>query len=91
MSALGQSRRFDLRPTTSGLPRSTDIIRSLRLVRFVPIPEVGELPGAFQNRDHRDSLVLQGGLAMKLARRQFLRQADRPCPKSAKTGSRQAI
>src|SRR5712692_5128560 len=30
MSALGQKRRFDWRPVTSGLPRSTDILSLLR-------------------------------------------------------------
>jgi hypothetical protein len=40
MSASGKSRRFDPLPATSGLPRSTDVIRPARLVRFVPIPEV---------------------------------------------------
>jgi len=34
---LGQSRRFGPLPATSGLPRSTDIIRPARLVRLVPI------------------------------------------------------
>jgi hypothetical protein len=34
---LGQSRHFDRVPVTSGLPRSTDINRPARLVRFVPI------------------------------------------------------
>jgi hypothetical protein len=33
---MGQSRHFDPAPLTSGLPRSTDIIRPDRLVRFVP-------------------------------------------------------
>jgi hypothetical protein len=30
MNALGQKRRFDWRPVTSGLPRSTDILSLLR-------------------------------------------------------------
>src|SRR6476646_11357972 len=34
---MGQSRRFDRPPTTSGLPRGTDIARAVRLVRFAPI------------------------------------------------------
>jgi hypothetical protein len=37
MTGLGQSRRFGPLPATSGLPRSTDIIRPARLVRLVPI------------------------------------------------------
>src|ERR1700738_5336087 len=37
---LGQKLRFDLGPATSALPRSTDIIRPVRLVRFVPRREV---------------------------------------------------
>jgi hypothetical protein len=36
MSELGQSRRFDPLPATSGLPRSTDIIKPVPLVRLVP-------------------------------------------------------
>src|SRR5260221_2869651 len=32
----GQKRRFDPMPATSGLPRTTDVIRPARLVRFVP-------------------------------------------------------
>lgn len=35
-SVVGQSRRFDDQPTASDPPRITDIIRSARLVRFVP-------------------------------------------------------
>lgn len=40
MSEMGQSRRFDPLPATSGLPRSTDVVRPVRLVRFVPTAEV---------------------------------------------------
>jgi hypothetical protein len=40
MSQLGQKRRFDPLPATSGLPQPTDIVRPARLVRFVPIAEV---------------------------------------------------
>ena len=36
----GQTRRFDPLPATSGQPRTTDIIRPSRLVRFVPKAEV---------------------------------------------------
>jgi hypothetical protein len=36
MSEVGHSRHFDRLPTTSGLPRSTDIIGPAPLVRFVP-------------------------------------------------------
>jgi hypothetical protein len=36
MSQMGQKRRFDPLPAISGLPRSTDVIRSARLVRLVP-------------------------------------------------------
>jgi len=43
MSQMGQKRRFERRPITSGLPRLTDINRPARLVQFVPIPEVGGL------------------------------------------------
>ena len=37
MSQLGQSRRFDPPPTTSGIPQTSDIIMSAELVRLVPI------------------------------------------------------
>jgi len=37
MSALGQNRRFDSRPATSGLPRLADILRVIRHVFKVPI------------------------------------------------------
>ena len=36
LGAHGQSRCFDPLPATSNLPRTTDIIRLTRLVRFVP-------------------------------------------------------
>jgi hypothetical protein len=37
MSELGQKRRFDPVPATSGLPLTADLVRPVRLVRFVPI------------------------------------------------------
>jgi hypothetical protein len=37
MSQMGHSRRSDRAPATSGLPRSTDIVR---LVRFGPTAEI---------------------------------------------------
>jgi len=40
ISELGQKRRFDPLPATSGLPRSTDIIRPVRLVRLVPTADI---------------------------------------------------
>ena len=40
MPAMGQSRRFDPLPATSGLPRTTDIIRPARLVRNVPTGDI---------------------------------------------------
>jgi hypothetical protein len=40
MSQLGQTRHFDRAPLTSGLPRSTDVVRPIRLVRFMPKPDV---------------------------------------------------
>jgi hypothetical protein len=36
MSGLGQKRRFDCQPITSGLPCSTDILRARRHVLKVP-------------------------------------------------------
>ena len=40
MPAMGHSRRFDPLPATSGLPRTTDIIRPARLVRNVPTGDI---------------------------------------------------
>ena len=39
-SAVGQPRRFDCVPPTSALPPSTDIVRSARQVRFVPLADI---------------------------------------------------
>ena len=39
-SGMGQSRHFGRRPTTSGPPLETDIIRAGRHVSKVPTPEV---------------------------------------------------
>ena len=39
-SELGQKRRFDHLPATSGLPRGTDIVGPTRLVRFVPRSDI---------------------------------------------------
>jgi hypothetical protein len=39
MSETGQTRRFDGRPATSGLPRTTDFVRPAGLVRFVPFAD----------------------------------------------------
>jgi hypothetical protein len=40
MAASDQKRRFDLLPATSSLPRTTDINRPARLVRFVPTTDI---------------------------------------------------
>jgi hypothetical protein len=42
-SALGQTRRLDRSPATSGLAQITDIIRPARLVRLVPNCDIGRL------------------------------------------------
>ena len=39
MTAPGQSRHFGYRPTTSGLPLETDIVRAGRHVSKVPLPD----------------------------------------------------
>ena len=73
-SALGQSRRFDGRPATSGLTRLTDIIRIRRHVSNVPCVEAavaGLRDGAF-------SLEPFIGPLVKEARRAFfIRQTVR--------------
>ena len=43
MSELGQTRRSDRAPVTSGLPLATDILSVRRHVLKVPAPEVGAL------------------------------------------------
>jgi hypothetical protein len=40
MSPMGHSRHFGRRPTTSGLPLETDIVRAGRHVSKVPTTEV---------------------------------------------------
>src|SRR5205823_3134244 len=40
MSEKGHSRRFDGRPATSGLPPSTDFVRTAQQVRFVPRADI---------------------------------------------------
>ena len=40
MSEVGQTRRFDGGPATSGLPPSTDIARPARHVSKVPNPDI---------------------------------------------------
>ncbi len=40
MTGLGQKRRFDNRPITSGLPPTSDIADSASHVGFVPVSEV---------------------------------------------------
>jgi hypothetical protein len=40
MSGLGQTRRFDRAPITSGLPRQADIFRDRRHVSRVPTPDL---------------------------------------------------
>jgi len=36
MTALGQSRRFDCRPATSGLPLETDIVPTPEMAKVAP-------------------------------------------------------
>jgi hypothetical protein len=57
MSETGQKRRFDPLPVTSGLPRSTDIIRPARHVRLVPEADL-TVPGYFARLNTTSSVVL---------------------------------
>ena len=51
MTGLGQSRHFGRRPTTSGLPLETDIVRAGRHVSNVPTRDIGlHLVGASEQR-----------------------------------------
>ena len=69
MSGSGQSRRFDHRPVTSGLPRLTDIFRPGRHVSNVPILLQKSFGGdernflgplmRFARRDVRDHIAYQ--------------------------------
>jgi hypothetical protein len=43
-SVPGQSRHFNRAPLTSGLPRLADILRVIRCVSKVPIPDVKTAP-----------------------------------------------
>jgi hypothetical protein len=45
MSELGQSRQFGQAPATSGLPRTTNIVRPAWHVSNVPVLEVGAPSG----------------------------------------------
>src|SRR6266446_9292733 len=46
MTGLGQKHRFDRRPVTSGLPRSTDILRVGRHCSKVPIGDIRDGAGS---------------------------------------------
>jgi hypothetical protein len=59
MSELGQSRRFDAPPATSGLPQSTDTGRPARLVRFVPKPDI-RIPSSDRVKAAAETLVGDG-------------------------------
>ena len=50
---LGQKRRFEPLPATSGLPRSTDIVGPTRLVRFVPEADLRRRAARLLNRNSR--------------------------------------
>ena len=73
-SEMGQSRGFDARPATSGLPQLTDIARPTRLVRFVPTGDINcrDCGGPFTRRTRTRStgfrqaqaLVAQGRRAL---------------------------
>jgi hypothetical protein len=43
MSQMGQSRHLDSPSMTSSLPRTTDIVRPARLVRFVPTADLSQI------------------------------------------------
>ena len=77
-SELGQKRRFDHLPATSGLPRGTDIVGPTRLVRFVPTRDsctaanliAIRLPSARRSLEAASSSVpTAGALAFRLASR----------------------
>jgi hypothetical protein len=85
MSQMGQSRRFAPLPATSGLPRTTDIITSAGLVRFVPNADIKQLkkPAVLAGALEVEELFGQrqvAGLGAQLAKRL-------PAPVSAHTGA----
>jgi hypothetical protein len=50
MSELGQTRHFDRAPITSGLPLTADLVRPVRLVRFVPTGDIDDTtPSPYTN------------------------------------------
>src|SRR4030081_3200186 len=51
--SISAQRRFDHLPATSGFPRSTDINRPARLVRFVPKHKVAALQPAAREQEPR--------------------------------------
>jgi hypothetical protein len=66
MSELGQSRRFDHAPTTSGLPRQTDILSVRRHVSNVV--SVNGINLAYRVQDAGPPLVLIMGLSTEFWR-----------------------
>ena len=65
MSELGQKRRFGGQSTTSGLPRTTDIVRAARYVSTVPTTEVVHLPSCTMEslKDTERRRALNGSIA----------------------------
>src|ERR1700726_3821928 len=51
---LGQNRASRPRNATSGLPRGTDIVGPIRLVRFVPTHKVAALQPAARGQEPRE-------------------------------------
>ena len=68
MSHLGQSRRSDHAPVTSGLPLTTDIVRSGRYVSRVPLIGIGGSLAAPPLPHHRTYGSVYGGSRRTLTR-----------------------
>jgi hypothetical protein len=87
MSESGQSRRFDLAPTTSGVPQQTDILSVRRHVSNVPKGEVNAPPREHRRcREQINNTMTFPGIKEPQQRSDlltFLKQATEPGSKSA--------
>src|SRR6266404_5891986 len=91
MSQLGQSRRFDGRPATSGLPPSTDIVRAGRQVSSVPL---ATSPSKARLRQHPTSWHSRAGggaVHIKLGQRRSTSVLKRKTPAGFAGGCRSVL
>jgi hypothetical protein len=65
MSVPGQSRQFGQVPATSGLPRTTDIIRPAQYVSMVPMADLANVDSFQPRRPYRSPMILPVAGLMK--------------------------